>query len=37
LRSNGDHDDIEIALAMRQAAQCQQSHHGAVVREAVER
>src|SRR5262249_12312945 len=26
----GHHDYVEIALAMRQAAQCQQRHHGAV-------
>jgi len=31
---NGDHHDVEIALAMCQAAQCQKRHHGAIVREA---
>ena len=34
---DGDHDDVEIALAVGQAAECEQRHHRAVVRQAVER
>jgi hypothetical protein len=31
------HDNVKIALAMRRPADCEQSHNGAVLREAVER
>ena len=34
---DADHDDVEIALAMRRAADREQRNHGAVVRQAVER